>query len=168
MNVLILGSGGREHAFAHALSKSPKIAKVFVAPGNAGTQHIATNIDCNPTDFTAIKNTVLQKKISMVVVGPEAPLVEGIHDHFLNDKDLFKIPVIGPKKKGAMLEGSKDFSKEFMSKHSIPTAKYQSFSSDTLAEGIEYLENMNPPYVLKADGLAAGKGVLILQSLQEL
>lgn len=167
MNVLILGSGGREHAFALKLSESKKINQLFVAPGNAGTKNVATNININPTDFDAVKELVLSKHISMVVVGPEAPLVEGIHDFFLNDDDLKNIPVIGPKKDGALLEGSKDFSKQFMFKHGIPTAKYQSFTNDNLEEGFSFLETLQPPYVLKADGLAAGKGVLILHSLEE-
>lgn len=167
MNILILGSGGREHAFAHSLVKSQKVNQVFVAPGNAGTDRIATNVNINPTDFSAIKNTVIENNISMVVIGPEAPLVEGIHDQFLADNDLKNIPVIGPKKDGATLEGSKDFSKEFMFKHNIPTAKYQSFTKKTLEEGFAFLESLLPPFVLKADGLAAGKGVLILDSLEE-
>jgi phosphoribosylamine--glycine ligase len=167
MNVLILGSGGREHAFALKLSQSNKIKQLFVAPGNAGTHKIATNISINPTDFQAVKNTVLKNNIQMVVVGPEAPLVEGIHDFFLADADLKKIPVIGPKKDGALLEGSKDFSKQFMQKHGVPTAKYQSFTKENLEEGFAFLETLEPPFVLKADGLAAGKGVLILNSLEE-
>ena len=167
MNVLILGSGGREHAFALKLSQSNKIKQLFVAPGNAGTHKIATNISINPTDFQAVKNTVLKNNIQMVVVGPEAPLVEGIHDFFLADADLKKIPVIGPKKDGALLEGSKDFSKQFMQKHGVPTAKYQSFTKENLEEGFAFLETLEPPFVLKADGLAAGKGVLILNALEE-
>ncbi len=167
MNVLILGSGGREHAFAHKLSKSNKISQLFVAPGNAGTQSLASNIDINPTDFEAVKNVVLNNNIQMIVVGPEAPLVAGIHDFFLADDELKSIPVIGPKKDGALLEGSKDFSKKFMIKHGIPTAKYQSFTNETFQEGFTFLETLQPPYVLKADGLAAGKGVLILNSLAE-
>ncbi|SDU24105.1 phosphoribosylamine--glycine ligase [Polaribacter sp. Hel1_33_78] len=167
MNVLILGSGGREHAFALKLSQSNKIKQLFVAPGNAGTHKIAANISINPTDFQAVKNTVLENNIQMVVVGPEAPLVEGIHDFFLADADLKKIPVIGPKKDGALLEGSKDFSKQFMQKHGVPTAKYQSFTKENLEEGFAFLETLEPPFVLKADGLAAGKGVLILNALEE-
>ncbi|MFD0994013.1 phosphoribosylamine--glycine ligase [Tenacibaculum geojense] len=167
MNILILGSGGREHAFAYKLAQSNKVSQLFVAPGNAGTAKIATNIAINPTDFSAVKKTVIDQKIAMVVVGPEAPLVEGVHDFFLNDKELQSVPVIGPKKDGALLEGSKDFSKQFMEKHNIPTAKYQSFTADNLQEGFSFLETLNPPYVLKADGLAAGKGVLILNSLEE-
>jgi phosphoribosylamine--glycine ligase len=167
MNILILGSGGREHAFALKLSESNKVNQLFVAPGNAGTSQIATNININPTDFSAVKQTVLDNNITMVVVGPEAPLVDGVHDFFLADNELKSIPVIGPKKDGALLEGSKDFSKIFMEKHNIPTAKYQSFTKDNLTEGFTFLETLSPPYVLKADGLAAGKGVLILNSLEE-
>ncbi len=167
MNILILGSGGREHAFALKLSQSNKVNQLFVAPGNAGTFQIATNININPTDFNAIKEVVLNNQINMVVVGPESPLVDGVHDFFLADKDLKNIPVIGPKKDGALLEGSKDFSKIFMKKHNIPTAQYQSFTKDNLSEGFTFLETLNSPYVLKADGLAAGKGVLILDSLDE-
>ena len=167
MNILILGAGGREHAFTHKLIQSKKVTQVFVAPGNAGTQKIATNIDVNPTDFEAIKEAVLAYKIKMVIVGPEAPLVAGVHDFFLADDQLKSIPVIGPKKDGALLEGSKDFSKELMIKHKIPTAQYQSFTKHNLQEGKLFLETLQPPYVLKADGLAAGKGVLILDSLDE-
>ncbi|CAL2088846.1 phosphoribosylamine--glycine ligase [Tenacibaculum sp. 190524A05c] len=167
MNILVLGSGGREHAFTHKLLESKKIDKLYVAPGNAGTNEIATNIAINPTDFEAVKKIVLEHNINMVVVGPEAPLVEGVHDFFLSDEELKSIPVIGPKKDGALLEGSKDFSKQFMEKHNIPTAKYQSFTSETLEEGYVFLETLNPPFVLKADGLAAGKGVLILEDIQE-
>ena len=167
MNILILGAGGREHAFALKLSESKKITQLFVAPGNAGTDTIATNVQINPTDFEAVKETVLQHKIQMVVVGPEGPLVEGVHDFFLADSELKEIPVIGPKKDGALLEGSKDFSKQFMLKHGIPTARYQSFTKQNLTEGFAFLETLAPPFVLKADGLAAGKGVLILQDLDE-
>jgi len=167
MNILILGSGGREHAFTLKLLESNKVNQLFVAPGNAGTANIATNITINPTDFKAVKQTVLDNDIKMVVVGPEAPLVAGVHDFFLADDALKNIPVIGPKKDGATLEGSKDFSKQFMQKHGIPTAKYQSFTKENLAEGFAFLETLEPPYVLKADGLAAGKGVLILNSLKE-
>ena len=167
MNILILGSGGREHAFALKLSQSNKINQLFVAPGNAGTHQIAKNIAIDPTDFIAVKETVLANDIKMVVVGPEAPLVAGVHDFFLADNDLKNIPVIGPKKDGALLEGSKDFSKQFMQKHGVPTARYQSFTKENLQEGFAFLETLAPPFVLKADGLAAGKGVLILNSLQE-
>lgn len=167
MNILILGSGGREHAFALKLSQSNKVNQLFVAPGNAGTSRIGTNININPSDFKTVKETVLNNQINMVVVGPEAPLVDGVHDFFLADNELKNIPVIGPKKDGALLEGSKDFSKIFMEKHNIPTARYQSFTKENLSEGFDFLETLNSPYVLKADGLAAGKGVLILDSLDE-
>ena len=167
MNILILGSGGREHAFALKLSKSNKVNQLFVAPGNAGTDKLATNININPIDFNAVKNIVLEKDIKMVVVGPEAPLVAGVHDFFLADNELKDIPVIGPKKDGALLEGSKDFSKQFMENHGVPTARYKSFTKKNLTEGFAFLETLEPPYVLKADGLAAGKGVLILNSLEE-
>ena len=167
MNILILGSGGREHAFTHKLIQSKKVTHIFVAPGNAGTQKIATNIDVNPTDFESVKKAVIAHDIQLVIVGPEAPLVNGVHDFFLADDELKSIPVIGPKKDGALLEGSKDFSKEFMFKHGIPTAKYQSFTKENLQQGKLFLESLTPPYVLKADGLAAGKGVLILDSLKE-
>ena len=167
MNILILGAGGREHAFALKLLESKKITQLFVAPGNAGTDKIAINININPTDFEAVKKTVLENKIQMVVVGPEAPLVNGVHDFFLADPDLKSISVIGPKKDGALLEGSKDFSKQFMQKHGIPTARYQSFTKENLKEGFTFLETLTPPYVLKADGLAGGKGVLILTDLAE-
>ena len=167
MNVLILGSGGREHAFALKLSESNKINELFVAPGNAGTHKIAKNITINITDFQALKKEVLENDIQMVVVGPEVPLVAGVHDFFLSDNELKSIPVIGPKKDGALLEGSKDFSKQFMQKHGVPTARYQSFNKENLDEGFAFLETLAPPFVLKADGLAAGKGVLILNSLQE-
>ena len=167
MNILILGSGGREHAFTHKLVQSKKVSQIFVAPGNAGTQEIATNINVNPTDFQAVKKAVIAHNIQMVIVGPEAPLVNGVHDFFLADDELKNIPVIGPKKDGALLEGSKDFSKEFMIKHGIPTARYESFTKESLYEGKLFLETLTPPYVLKADGLAAGKGVLILDSLDE-
>ena len=167
MNVLILGSGGREHAFALKLSESNKINELFVAPGNAGTHKIAKNITINITDFQALKKAVLENDIQMVVVGPEVPLVAGVHDFFLSDNELKNIPVIGPKKDGALLEGSKDFSKQFMQKHGVPTARYQSFTKENLEEGFAFLETLAPPFVLKADGLAAGKGVLILNSLQE-
>ena len=167
MNILILGSGGREHAFTHKLVQSKKVTHIFVAPGNAGTQEIATNINVNPTDFESVKKAVIAHDIQMIIVGPEAPLVNGVHDFFLADDELKNIPVIGPKKDGALLEGSKDFSKEFMFKHGIPTAKYQSFTKETLEQGKLFLESLTPPFVLKADGLAAGKGVLILDSLEE-
>ena len=167
MNILILGAGGREHAYAVKLAESKKVEQLFVLPGNAGTAKIATNINKSATDFAAVKKVVLANDIKMVVVGPEAPLVAGVHDFFLADNDLKDIPVIGPKKDGARLEGSKDFSKQFMQKHGVPTARYQSFTKENLAEGFTFLESLEAPYVLKADGLAAGKGVLILNSLDE-
>ncbi len=167
MNILILGSGGREHTLAWKLNQSPMLGKLFVAPGNAGTAEIAKNIPIGVNDFEKIKASVLQYEISMVVVGPEDPLVNGVHDFFLNDEDLRRIPVIGPQKAAATLEGSKQFAKEFMMRHAIPTAAYQSFTADTLENGYIFLESLAPPYVLKADGLAAGKGVLILNDLEE-
>jgi len=167
MNILILGSGGREHAIAWKLSQSPKLSKLFIAPGNAGTAKIGKNIPIGVNDFESIKKAVLSEGIDMLIVGPEDPLVNGIHDFFLNDSDLKDIPVIGPQKAAATLEGSKEFAKEFLFRHNIPTAAYQSFTSDNLKEGYAFLETLKPPYVLKADGLAAGKGVLILNDLQE-
>jgi len=167
MIILLLGSGGREHAFAWKMLQSNRCTKLFVAPGNAGTASIATNVALNPNDFFAIKEFVLDNKIDMVVVGPEDPLVNGIYDFFKEDTNLLHIPVIGPSKFGAQLEGSKEFAKEFLVKHNIPTARFQSFTKDTVAEGCEFLKTLKPPYVLKADGLAAGKGVLILNDLQE-
>ncbi|QLE01850.1 phosphoribosylamine--glycine ligase [Galbibacter sp. BG1] len=167
MNILILGSGGREHTFAWKIAQSEKTSNLFVAPGNAGTARIATNIAISVTDFPAIKDLVIRENIEMVVVGPEDPLVQGIHDFFLDDDKLNTIPVIGPDKSGAILEGSKEFAKEFMARHNIPTAAYQSFTSDSLEAGYQFLETLKPPYVLKADGLAAGKGVLILQDIEE-
>lgn len=167
MNILILGSGGREHTLAWKLKQSPKLKKLFVAPGNAGTAVIAQNIPIGVNDFEAIKKSVVAEHIDMVVVGPEDPLVNGIHDFFLSDSALSHIPVIGPRKAAAQLEGSKEFAKEFMVRHGIPTAAYQSFTADKLEEGYAFLETLNSPYVLKADGLAAGKGVVILQGLEE-
>ena len=167
MNILILGSGGREHAIAWKLNQSPKLNNLFIAPGNAGTAEIGTNIPIGVNDFEGIKKSVLSKSIDMLIVGPEDPLVNGIHDFFLNDSVLKNIPVIGPQKAAATLEGSKEFAKEFLFRHNIPTAAYQSFTSDNLEEGYAFLEKLKPPYVLKADGLAAGKGVLILNDLQE-
>jgi len=166
MNILVLGSGGREHAIAHKILESPKVEKLFVAPGNAGTSHIASNVEVGVNDFEGIKTLVLKESINLVVVGPEDPLVNGIHDFFLNDSELKNVPVIGPQKAAAELEGSKEFAKEFMMRHHIPTAAYQSFTSKNLEEGYAFLETLKPPYVLKADGLAAGKGVLILQDLE--
>ena len=167
MTILILGSGGREHTFAWKVAQSPLCDKLFVAPGNSGTDLIATNVNIKVTDFDAIKSLVLTENIDMVVVGPEDPLVQGIHDFFLNDDQLNHIPVIGPQKVAAELEGSKEFAKAFMSRHNIPTAAYQSFNADNLEEGYKFLETLQPPYVLKADGLAAGKGVLIIDDLNE-
>lgn len=167
MNILLLGSGGREHALAWKMLQSEKLSKLFVAPGNAGTGSIAQNVNINPNDFQAVKETVLSLQIQMVVVGPEDPLVKGIYDFFKNDPELQHIPVIGPSKKGAQLEGSKEFAKEFLVKHNIPTARYESFTKDTVEAGKEFLKTLTPPYVLKADGLAAGKGVLILNELNE-
>ncbi len=167
MIILLLGSGGREHALASKMLQSSKCSKLFVAPGNAGTAAIATNISIAVTDFNAIKSIVLKEKIEMVVVGPEDPLVLGIFDFFKNDSELMHIPVIGPSKAGAQLEGSKEFAKQFMVKHKIPTAAYESFTAATVEKGCEFLETLQSPYVLKADGLAAGKGVLILNDLEE-
>jgi len=167
MKVLLLGSGGREHAFAWKFNQSKKLEKLFVAPGNAGTAEIAENVNLNPNDFGGIKKFVLDNGINMVVVGPEDPLVNGIHDFFLNDEEIKEIPVIGPEKLGAQLEGSKDFAKEFMFRHNIPTAAYKSITTENLDEGLAFLETMKAPYVLKADGLAAGKGVLIIEDLDE-
>jgi phosphoribosylamine--glycine ligase len=167
MNVLILGSGGREHAFAWKIAQSEKLTNLFIAPGNAGTAAVGTNVAIGVTDFEAIKDFVLTNAIEIVVVGPEDPLVNGIHDFFLADNALKNVGVIGPKKDGAELEGSKEFSKIFMEKHGVPTAKYQSFTKANLEDGYSFLETLKPPYVLKADGLAAGKGVLILEDLAE-
>ncbi len=167
MTILLLGSGGREHAFAWKMIQSPLCDTLFVAPGNAGTAAIANNININPTDFPAIKDFVLKEKVEMVVVGPEDPLVKGIYDFFLNDADIKHVPVIGPSTIGAQLEGSKEFAKEFLFRHNIPTAAYDSFTAETVEQGCQFLETLQPPYVLKADGLAAGKGVLIIQDLAE-
>jgi phosphoribosylamine--glycine ligase len=167
MTILLLGSGGREHAFAWKMIQSPLCDTLFVAPGNAGTASIATNININPTDFPSIKDFVLKEKVAMVVVGPEDPLVKGIYDFFLNDAALKDIPVIGPSALGAKLEGSKEFAKEFLFRHNIPTAAYDSFTAETVEQGCQFLETLQPPFVLKADGLAAGKGVLIIQDLAE-
>ncbi|WP_294959116.1 phosphoribosylamine--glycine ligase [uncultured Flavobacterium sp.] len=167
MTILLLGSGGREHAFAWKMTQSPLCEKLFVVPGNAGTAAIAENVAISPTDFEAVKALVLKENISLVVVGPEDPLVKGVYDYFKNDESLQHIPVIGPSKLGAQLEGSKEFAKEFLMKHNIPTAAYDSFTAETVEEGCKFLETLQPPYVLKADGLAAGKGVLIIQDLEE-
>ncbi|MBT8265580.1 MAG: phosphoribosylamine--glycine ligase [Bacteroidia bacterium] len=167
MNILIIGSGGREHTFAWKISQSSLCDRLFVAPGNSGTSEIATNVDLNVNDFDGIKALVLKENIEMVVVGPEDPLVNGIHDFFLQDKGLQHIAVIGPEQKAAQLEGSKEFAKEFLYRHQIPTAAYKSFTKENVGEGYKFLETLKPPYVLKADGLAAGKGVLILNDLDE-
>lgn len=167
MNILLLGSGGREHALAWKMAQSPKIGQLYIAPGNAGTATVGTNVDLQANDFAGIKTFVLTNHVDMVVVGPEDPLVAGIYDYFRDDDGLARIPVIGPSRKGAQLEGSKDFAKAFMMRHDIPTARYRSFTADKLAAGEAFLETLSPPYVLKADGLAAGKGVLIIDSLDE-
>lgn len=167
MNILLLGSGGREHAIAWKIAQSPKVEKLFIAPGNAGTAQTGTNVNIKADDFPAIKDFVLANDIQMVVVGPEDPLVKGVYDYFKNDTQLAAIPVIGPSKAGAQLEGSKDFAKAFMMRHQIPTARYKSITAENLEEGFAFLESLPAPYVLKADGLAAGKGVLIIDSLEE-
>jgi phosphoribosylamine--glycine ligase len=167
MNVLILGSGGREHAFAWKIAKSSSCNQLFIAPGNAGTAEVGTNVNIDVNDFESIKKFVLTENIELVLVGPEDPLVNGIYNFFKEDEVLKNISLIGPSKEGAQLEGSKQFAKEFMFRHNIPTAKYQAFTKDNLAEGYTFLESLETPYVLKADGLAAGKGVLILNDLQE-
>lgn len=167
MNILILGAGGREHAFAHGISKSKHCHHLFVAPGNAGTSTIAKNLAIDVNDFASIKDAVLTHQINMVVVGPEDPLVNGIYNFFKADKALQKVAVIGPSKEGAQLEGSKDYAKQFMKRHNIPTAAYKSFTTETLLEGYRFLETLQAPYVLKADGLAAGKGVLIIKDIEE-
>jgi len=167
MNILILGSGGREHTIAWKLAQSNKCRNLYVAPGNSGTAAIATNVPVGVTDFQAIKEVVLNNHITMVIVGPEDPLVLGIHDFFLEDEALKNVAVIGPQKAAAELEGSKEFAKEFLFRHNIPTAAYQSFDKSNVEEGYAFLETLTAPYVLKADGLAAGKGVLILNDLDE-
>lgn len=167
MNVLIIGSGGREHTLAWKIAQSDKLTHLYIAPGNAGTQQLGTNVNINISDFEAIGEFVLGRKISMVVVGPEAPLVDGLHDYFLDNNELHNISVIGPVKAGAMLEGSKKFANEFMARYQIPTGQFRSFNKEEIEEGLLYLETLKPPYVLKADGLAAGKGVLILDSLEK-
>ncbi len=167
MNVLILGSGGREHAFAWKISQSKLLQNLYIAPGNAGTANCGINVAISLTDFEAIKNLVWEKDINLVLVGPEDPLVNGLHDFFLQDDILKDIPVIGPKKDGAQLEGSKDFSKAFMKKHELPTARYGTFTKVSLQDGFNFLDSLQAPYVLKADGLAAGKGVLIIQDINE-
>lgn len=167
MNILLLGSGGREHAIAWKLKQSYRLDQLFLAPGNAGTAALGTNLNIKATDFEGIKAAVMEHHIDMVVVGPEEPLVRGIADFFRQDEYLTNIPVIGPDKQGAQLEGSKDFSKRFMQRHNIPTARYKSVTADTITEGTEFMKQLNPPYVLKADGLAAGKGVLIIPDYAE-
>lgn len=167
MNILLLGSGGREHALAWKLAKSSKLDKLFIAPGNAGTGSVGTNVNIKAEDFDAIKEFVLSNDVKMVVCGPEAPLVAGISDYFKNDEALKNIPVVGPSKEGAQLEGSKEYAKEFMMRHGIPTAAYKAFTKETLEEGKQFLATLKAPYVLKADGLAAGKGVLIISDLAE-
>jgi len=167
MNILILGSGGREHALAWKLAGSKKVTKIFIAPGNAGTASAGTNLNIDPEDFTGIRNAVIANNIGMVVVGPEAPLVSGVHDFFLEDELLKDIPVIGPVRSAARLEGSKDFAKEFMVRHGIPTAAYSTFAPDTIDAAISFMRGLKPPWVLKADGLAAGKGVLIINDFDE-
>ena len=167
MRILLLGAGGREHALAWKIAQSKKCEKLFIAPGNAGTSQLGTNVDINANDFEALKNFTLDNHIDMVVVGPEDPLVNGIYDNFKHDARTASIPVIGPSKQGAVLEGSKDFAKGFMERHNIPTAAYATFDGTTIEEGLKFLETLEAPYVLKADGLAAGKGVLILPTLEE-
>ena len=167
MKLLLLGSGGREHALAWKMAQSPKIEKLYIAPGNAGTTDVGENVPLKTDDFVGIKDFVLSKGVDMVVVGPEDPLVKGVYDFFKEDDQLKHIPVIGPSKAGAVLEGSKDFAKGFMQRHNIPTAAYRSFNGTNIEEGIAFLESLQPPYVLKADGLCAGKGVLIVPTLEE-
>lgn len=167
INILIVGSGGREHAMAWKIKQSPNLNQLFIAPGNAGTSLLGTNIEVGVSDFEGLKKAALEHQIDLLLVGPEVPLCEGLHDFFIADESLKHIKVVGPQKLGAQLEGSKDFAKEFMMRHHIPTAKYFSVTSDTLSEGVAFLKTMNAPYVLKADGLAAGKGVLIINELPE-
>jgi len=167
MNILLLGAGGREHAMAWKIAQSPKLSTLFIAPGNPGTATVGVNLSIATNDFDAIKRAVIDNLIDLVVVGPEDPLVNGIVDFFAADKEISAIPVVGPDKIGAQLEGSKDFSKQFMFRHNIPTAGYLSVTSENYSQGVEFLKSLQPPYVLKADGLAAGKGVLILNDLEE-
>ena len=167
MNVLILGSGGREHALAWKVSQSSSCNKLFIAPGNSGTSEVGQNVEINVTDFEKIKTLAINEEIEMIIVGPEDPLVNGVYDFFNNEPDLQHISIIGPSKKGAQLEGSKDFAKEFMARNNIPTAKYKTFTKENIEDGFVFLEALEPPFVLKADGLAAGKGVLIIKSLNE-
>lgn len=167
MKILLLGGGGREHALAWKIAQSDKVEKLYIAPGNAGTANIGENVDIKADDFGSLKDFAVEKGINMVVVGPEDPLVKGIYDEFKNDARTANIPVIGPSKQGAVLEGSKDFAKGFMQRHNIPTARYQTFNGTNIEEGLKFLETLQPPYVLKADGLCAGKGVLIVPTLEE-
>lgn len=167
VNVLLLGSGGREHAFAHSIASSPRTANLYIAPGNAGTALEGTNVDLSPTDFGTVKQFVLRNNINLVVVGPEDPLVRGVVDFFHSDSEIYHIPVIGPSGEGARLEGSKEYAKAFMMRHNVPTAAYRSFGVGQVEEAVEFLRTLRPPYVLKADGLAAGKGVVILDELEE-
>lgn len=167
MNILLLGSGGREHALAWKIAQSTKVSKLFIAPGNPGTAAVGQNVDINANDFDALKRFALDNDVQIVVVGPEDPLVNGIYDDFKNDARTTHIPVIGPSRKGATLEGSKDFAKAFMARHAIPTARYKTITTQNIDEGLTFLEELKAPYVLKADGLCAGKGVLILPTLQE-
>lgn len=167
MNILLLGSGGREHALAWKIAQSTKVSKLFIAPGNAGTATVGQNVDINANDFDTLKRFALDNDVQMVVVGPEDPLVNGIYDDFKNDARTAHIPVIGPSRQGATLEGSKDFAKAFMARHAIPTARYKTITAQNIDEGLAFLEELKAPYVLKADGLCAGKGVLILSTLQE-
>ena len=167
MNILLLGGGGREHALAWKIAKSEKVEKLFIAPGNAGTANAGQNVAIGVNDFDKIKDFVLENNVDMIVVGPEDPLVNGIYDEFNNDARTAHIPVIGPSKQGAALEGSKDFAKGFMERHGIPTAKYRTFNGTNIEDGLKFLEKLQPPYVLKADGLCAGKGVLIVPTLEE-
>ena len=167
MKILLLGSGGREHALAWKIAQSKKVDQLYIAPGNAGTGSVGENVPLKADDFEGIMQFVLSKGVDMVVVGPEDPLVKGVYDFFKNDNQLKDIPVIGPSKQGAVLEGSKDFAKAFMQRHGIPTAAYRTFTGETLEEGLKFLETLKAPYVLKADGLCAGKGVLILPTLEE-
>jgi len=165
MNVLLIGSGGREHAIAWKISQSDLLDDLYIAPGNAGTSQVGTNVNLNIKDISEVKDFILSKKVKMVIVGPEVPLVDGLHDRFLEDDLLKTIPVIGPVKQGAMLEGSKDYANQFMLKYGIPTAGFKTFKKDTISDAYNYLDSLPPPYVLKADGLAAGKGVVICQSI---
>lgn len=167
MKILLLGGGGREHALAWKIAQSDKVEKLYIAPGNAGTANVGENVDIKADDFGSLKDFAVEKGINMVVVGPEDPLVKGIYDEFKNDARTTNIPVIGPSKQGAVLEGSKDFAKGFMQRHNIPTARYQTFNGTNIEEGLKFLETLQPPYVLKADGLCAGKGVLIVPTLEE-